>query len=347
MEIGQLPLFELDSLQHKLALTILRRELDYNSPPPWQKRVFKILMGLLYLLGLSAGFVLALWALGASLGMDKLAGFEYTFLVINGVLFVVLFVLFAATFILSIVAIPYLYKVLRQYKLAKNLGVTQTLIGTWRTATSRRKRIQDMVFLILPLLFLLPIAVFLATDSYWWFVPVPVIIGVSIIILFIARRSEQRLALVFELQSSLAMSEATDADVDDQQIPISPDAYQMVAEIERDQITRDRMQTILANNMGDEVSPYGVWISQAARSTLSGLPGSTRLRVQDALDELSLDPDGAGTTETADQDLTYLDVEDTPVKIVFSVDDGVRRIKVVGIDIEDEAEANRQPLVEE
>src|SRR5688500_2948171 len=82
------------------------------------------------------------------------------------------------------------------------------------------------------------------------------VVGGAIIATSFVRRSKERLGLISRLYSSLAGYKDEAEQDKGSNIHIPAEAYEKIAQIEREQIARDRIQSILSGLDKVDASPY-------------------------------------------------------------------------------------------
>jgi len=146
------------------------------------------------------------------------------------------------------------------------------------------------------------------------------------------RRSQARLELVCRLSSSLKGYKEEVKQDEDGHIHLPTEAYEKIAQIERAQITRGRVQSILSGLDKAGASPYVVQKSHLAQQAQAKLDTTTRLRVQDQIDALMTEPHPAGITGDPKAGTFHLRVPETPVIIGFTVDDRARCVQILSVE---------------
>jgi len=343
--------YTLNSVQFEQALAIVDRERRANTPTPRQERAAKLLSIAIY--GLALGplllFLLALWSTPDSTTPEE---------IFRGVIPVpVLLVLIAGAWvavlsigitILFFLNLRYVRQLRRQRTLARELGLLETLHAPWR-AERQKKRLRTVLDFIVRMLALLLVPAYFALFGYmvvesgmkrhliFWFIGLLSFVFVTvvgaIIVTYFTRRSRARLDLISQLHSSLEESKQVEGDAT-LPIQISSATYEKIAQIERAQISLQRVQSIM--RAPDEAGVgYVLQKSREANEAQAKLDPSTRVRVQDWIDALTAEPRPPGVVEDPQRGVLRLSVPDTPVTIRFTVDEQNRRIQIYSVEPEE------------
>lgn len=343
--------YQLDAAQFDQALAILRKEQQANMPSRWQKISFTLLNVAVY------GFAIVLLA-HTVLELLPFRGLLEEVIHLLAYPWAILVLLSPILFVFNL---PLGLKLWRQGKLVRRLGLSQALNAPWR-AERRKGRFRNVLTLIVGYLgglFILGgviVGVFLpAVFPMDWSDPedvlvfllvssVPIMVGVVFIVTHFIRRGKERLDVVARLQSSLAGYKADAEGLEDIRIELAATHYKQIAQIERAQILRDRAESIrVYGSKGSDVSGYGVQKSRTVREALAQLDPTARLRVEDQIDQLAMEPRPPGVTEDANTGNLRLRVTETPVEIFFTIDEDKRRIKMFSLQlVAEDATSNSQ-----
>ncbi len=350
MDIGP-STYTLNARQVEQALGILRREQQVLRPSPPQEKAFKLLrffvLGFAILFGLT--LLIGLLALLALALPDDLAGGVPAILISGGILFgyFLLILLIPISIIIGILFffnLPLFRKLWQHSRMARRLGLVTALRPHWRV--ERQKKWLPNV-----LLFLAGIAGVGVVG--WGLVAVlgavisgenllreglellltllaVILVGVALITTYFTQRSKDRLDLVDRLHTSFEAYGSPGVPGQEQGVAVPAETYQKIARIEREQISRERAQSILTGLEEDD-RPYFVQKSHEASRAQAALEAATRLRVQHRIDALTTDPRPPGAVEDPGSGLLHLRVPDTRITVSFAVDDEKRRIQVLAL----------------
>jgi hypothetical protein len=343
----------LNTKQFKKALAILRREQQANTPTPLQKKIFKILSVPIYgFTVVLAGFLLILviyfaddsgggWGWGLSFspltGLLIACGLLLTIYVC--ILVVGLLVAFCLNF-------SFLKALHRQNKIMKSLGLKEVVDQSW-IKEQRKKTSWEIIFLcgsaggLLTMLFVFGTGIYLLLEVNF---PSLEFLGgvllsilsifsmIAIVVTNLARRNKVRLELISNLHTSLEDQFTQQGEGQESGISISAKDYQKIAQIERSQISRGRIESILADLEGTDVNPFVIQKSRAAQDAQGLLDTKTRLRVQEQIDALMTEPHPSGVDQNSKDGGLKMRVPQTTVVIGYTVDDNTRRIRILSVE---------------
>lgn len=335
--------YALNAQQFEQALAILQREQQASTPSLRQEKIFKLLNIAVYGYGIAAG----IWLLIGLL----FAGLQRKFDSLNEVLAYIvvslLFLLPVGITILFLLNRSYVRQLLRQSKLVRRLGLLDALRAPWRTER-RKKRWRNVLDLGVRILGLVgfSLMLFLIVVFTPWMTEMrgfdfflslgALLLGftvvVAIIVTYVMRQSKERLELISRLYSSLEKHKEKVEQDEDNRVPISAKVYEKIAQIERAQISRERVQSILGSLEEPGKFSYVLQKSHAVQQAQASLDATTRLRVQDQIDALMTEPRPPGVTEDPKAGTLHLCVPETSIIIRFTVDDQTRRIQVISVE---------------
>ena len=158
--------------------------------------------------------------------------------------------------------------------------------------------------------------------------------GLSISSSYFIRRGRRRLKVAGEISGLLARFQtyAQDAESSDKEaIAIPSDAFYKLENVERQQIARDRKQTILAAASQPKEIGYFVQKSRQVRQAIDELPIETQLLVDNALDGLSGNPrpENAQASESGE----YLwPLPGSPIDVRYALDEQERKIRLLRLE---------------
>ncbi|MCK4794722.1 MAG: acyltransferase [Desulfobacteraceae bacterium] len=330
--------YELDATQLDQALNILKREQQANMPSRWQRVSYVLLSICVY------GFAAALFFLIIFLFTDGL---------LREALLILAVVLGAISFFSMLIVLPLNVPLLRklryQIRLVRSLGLSQFFKARWK-AERRKRRLRNIMVLLVVLselsvvafqLIVIVVAFVLWAFDEGWFeflklllITLPyIIICLAFILFLLMRRYKRRLEVVGQLHSSLTGYKHA-AEIDEStRIDIPTEEYEQIAQIEITQILDEREKNILASLKEPKFSYYSVQKSRSLREALNQLDPTTRLAVEDQIDELMGDPEPKGVTSDPKTNIYRLRVPETRVEIAFTVDFDEHRVKILSLQL--------------
>ena len=336
--------FTLNAWQFEQALAILQREQQVNTPSARQEKNFKLLNIAIY------GFAISLIMLLIIALIEYFLQSETLILPLAIIILIVFFISAVGITLLFFMNLSYVRKLLGQRKLARKLGLWEAMRIPWKTERRRNKlrNVSDLCILILGLYIVYSSVIpFLISDQEIWLslaiCPLMFAVGVAIIVTFFVRRSKERLRVITRLYSSLEGYRDEVEQNKENNIHIPAETYEKIAQIERSQIARDRVQIILNDKDNIGTSHYVLQKSHAAQQAQIRLDANTRLRVQDQIDALITEPHPPGIIEDPKSDAFQLRVPETPIIIGFTVDDQARRIQIHSVESSYNAESPTEP----
>ncbi len=260
---------------------------------------------------------------------------------------IIVFLLAILIVVLFFVSLPYFRQYLRERKLIRQLGLLDPSYEPWKTER-RKKRWRNLfdlgvripalliggIFLVLATYHVLTVShgmTLLFRDHVSLLALAVAVIGANIGNYF-ALQSKERVEILSRLSSSLKESWKRSEEGGDRRVLVTSKDYEMVWEILRAQISRQRAQSILRSAEKGGTSYYAMQKSREAQKTQDNLDAATRLRVQAQIDLLTTEPRPVGVTEHPETESLRLQVPETPVIIGFRVDDDARLIKILSIE---------------
>jgi len=343
----------LNPQQFEQALAILHREQQVNTPTPLQKRIFRILSAPIY--GFNVVIVMGLLILyllfmadHSGYSGDSPAFTPTEALILLCILLVVISVclLVVGLLVLYPLNLSFLRELHRQNKLMKSLGLKEAIDQPWRKIR-RKKTPREILFLcgsmggLLTMLLLFGIGIsilleviyldFIAVGGAALLVVLSAFSMIAIVVINIARRNKDRLEFVSNLHRFLEEQLSQHKKGDESSISISAEEYQKIAQIERAQISRGRVQSILDSMEELDATPYVIQKSRAAQEAQDDLDAATRLRVQEQINDLMTAPRHPGVAEDSRTGNLELLVDQTSVIIAYAVDDNTRRIRIISV----------------
>ena len=323
------------------ALAILQREMEHQAIPRWREVAFNILNYATYTYGAAAALLIACHFLYHATGSSDRLLFRIPFAFVS---------LVGITIIISFcLNVPYFIMLARHLLLARRLGLSEALLAPWRAAWRKKWWRHVMVLFIVvvslyvPLTFLAfylmrmqaldyaPLTGWLAWSRLLASLSLTGIVIVAILSTPLIRSARARLDCVCQLYASLKEQEQSAAHQDTGFIHVPADTYEAIAKIERAQISRERMDSIVKSATKAQ-DRFTVQKSSEAREQGRSFDVSTQLRVENQIDNLTLDPFPEGMSEYLDTGLLHLPVPDTTVVIAYAVDTVARNVQIISIE---------------
>jgi hypothetical protein len=150
------------------------------------------------------------------------------------------------------------------------------------------------------------------------FVPM-FLVGVSFISFRYMRRGKQRLDVVLRLQKTL--TEQAGQGEEAKEVSLSPEEYNAIAALERQQIIRDREQSIASARKEADGAGYLCQSSRQMHLAKSKLPAELLVKVEGAIAELLVDPPAAAAANgSRTEKSTTMPVAGTGLRIEYDVD---------------------------
>ena len=336
--------YQVDAQQYEQALTILEKEQLNLKPTRVQGCVFKIFKFTVYGVGLIGGIllllVLSIYAMELLPEPIKYQDAQNNLVGIVVVSLYLFYALLAPTSLIIVALfflnIPLLFKLWRRSKLVRQLGLDEVSKEPWK-AERKKWRFTDILTILTGVMGLVIMVGTFFVMEHWllvWenlFYVFALAACVALISFYFMRRTQARLEIVDRLLSSLKENKARLASLQDTYLNIPAKAYEQIAQIERTQISRERVQSILTGLEESESRSYFVQKSREASTAQAQLDPVMRLRVQKQIDQLTSVPHPAEAFKDPETGVRQLHVPESPVILDFKVDDDARRIKVLAI----------------
>jgi len=256
--------------------------------------------------------------------------------VLEAIDFLLLFISAAAIPILFSLSLFYVRRLLHGWKLARKLGLWEAVDAPWKTERrqNRLRNVSDAGIVILGVI-MIGSSFLIGVIGPFFFIFF-LAIGTAILVTILVRRIKERLGLIARLYSSLEGYEDGVKQGKDSHIHIPAEAYEKIAQIERAQIARDRVQSIQGDLSKAGASRYVLQKTRAAQQALARFDAITRVRVEDQIDALIMEPHtfGVRVGVTTDPKVAAFDlrVPGTSVVIRCTVDDQAHRIQILSVE---------------
>ena len=347
----------LNAQQLEQALAILRREQQAYTASTRQERIFKFFNIAIYALGIVGSIFLLILIIGEIFyilteGYDSEVFLKLAFVVFlwGGILLagIPVAILSAGILILFFSNLAYIRQLLRQNKLIHRLGLKEALRAPWIKKRQKRKarevlsrciRIVGFVFMLCIGGTLISLYIFnegykanAETLLYLVIIFIPFACSAAIIANHIVQRTKVRLKLISQLSSLIKKDLSVARQEEGDGVQISAEAYEKIAQIERAQISRGRMQSILDDLEEPDITPYVIQKSRAAKDAQGRFDGATSLRVQEQIEALMTEPHPPGIAEDAKTGRRKLHIPHTPVIIEYTVGDDSRRVRILSLE---------------
>jgi mRNA-degrading endonuclease RelE of RelBE toxin-antitoxin system len=230
---------------------------------------------------------------------------------------------------LFVVNIPMMRTLWRQEVLRRRVGLQRQLRFFFRRGNYGTGQLMALVLTVVGLIFVIWLTIMVAIlegDSRFLFT-IP-FAGLSLLSMAIMRRGRERLAIVQELQGSLA-DHRSDTDQGNDATDIDPEAFRMIAGLERAQIIEERRESLKVSRQRSPAPGYTVQQSRAVIETKAQLDDETSRRVQDQIFELMDNPVQEASRTEASTGVRRLRVRETPLEVGYVVEEQSQRVKVL------------------
>ena len=305
------------------AFEILEAELLALRPQRWQRIAYQLLQ-----LDVAV-FVIAL-------AIALLAGRQSPAFTTTG--YVGLFTTVALFFLIPVNA-PLIFRLWRGARIRRQLGWDEPLKPAFG-ARRRHKWVRNAATALLAVLgayligyVVLTLAAMLSardqSSLLEWSVRLIIVllylvVGVTLLGLHFVRRAMDRFAVAVEqvqARFSAAVKQSQLRRTND--VAVEPDDYEVIAQLEREQIMRDRLASVAEHG---EAAGYAVQIGLEAQQAKAALPPADQQLVDDQIFRLADSMAGAPALITHS-----LHVVGTSIELQFEVDHAARRLRIVGI----------------
>jgi hypothetical protein len=166
---------------------------------------------------------------------------------------------------------------------------------------------------------------------------VSVLAGISLIMNHYLRLHKRRLQRVQELESSLKMYQESSS-MDSENVDIPVESYDKIVRLEQDQISYDRMDTLLALEDQD-LKMFSLLKSKKVQEAIETMNSKDKLEITDQITELTMDPEAKGIITDPETQQSHIDMSGSNIRIEFKIDKENRIVNVLNINKETSSNA--------
>ena len=244
----------------------------------------------------------------------------------------------ACTVVLVFLNIPLMVKIARNRIRLRRMGLSDVSEALWKEYQKTRlwPAIVGKIALGVCILFLL-ISVVLFIESSWLSGAVFLVFGALFLMFYILQNGKARLEMMTlrgtdaaQLKELMVNSRDSMQQADLERIPVPAEAIQQFARIENVQIARSRARAIAESITAPEVG-FSILLSQQVLEVKAGLEPGDRLKVEEMLDALMLQPRPASAENDADTGSLRQRVEGTDLELTYDIDEAARQLKLVSL----------------
>ncbi len=256
--------------------------------------------------------------------------------------------------LLLVLNIPLIVKIVRHKRLFHRLGLSDSLDVLWkeRQKTRRWMALFEKVALGLGILALIVGITLIAYSVVggWrgWFgggqmsasiegALLYVFIGFVFIMFYVVQNGKAWLDMmasrwkdVVRLRESMGALEKGAQRAGSERIPVPVDVIEQFSQIENEQIACSRARAIGESATAAKLS-FSILSSDALLKMKTGLDPDDRIKVEEAIDELALQPRPSGVEKDVETDTLRQGVPGTDWEIVYVVDDAGRQLKLLSL----------------
>jgi hypothetical protein len=258
-------------------------------------------------------------------------------------------------FLLSILSlllnIPLVVKIIRHKRLFRRMGLADFLDVLWkeRLKTRRWMAIVEKMSLGLGILFLVcsiifPIASVVVRGKgphsamgYWIGSLTYFLIGTLFVMFYVLQRGKAWLDMmtsrwtdIARLKDAMAAVEKTPQYAGAERISFPVDVIEQFSRIETEQIARSRAMAISESAKAAKLS-FSILSSDEVLKAKAGLDADDRLRVEETIDELALQPRPSGVEMDAVTGTLRQRVQGTGWEIVYVADEAGRQVRLLSL----------------
>jgi len=257
---------------------------------------------------------------------------------------------FLVSVVLLVLNIPLVVKIIRNHLLFRRIGLSDVVDVLWkeRQKTRRWKVIVERIGLGLGIFLLIfSIIIPIASVVPRWRGPflemgwsgslVCFLIGTLVVMFVVLKRGKARLDMmtsrwtdITRLKESMAAVEKTAQHAGSERISFPADVIEQFSRIETEQIACSRAMAIGESARAPKLG-FSILSSDEVLKAKTGLDPDTRLRVEETIDELVLQPRPNGVEMDADTGALRQRVQGTDWEIVYAVDDAGRQLRLLSL----------------
>jgi hypothetical protein len=126
--------------------------------------------------------------------------------------------------------------------------------------------------------------------------------------------------------------------MDSESVDIPFEKYDEIVRLEQDQISYDRMETLLTIKDQD-FKRYSLQKCKRVQDTIEAMNAKEKLEVTDQITELTMDPEAEGITTDPETQLSHIELPGANLKIEFKIDKENRIVNVLNINKETSSNA--------
>lgn len=333
----------LNRAEYQRAVEILERERESLKLSRWQKVTYGLLLVAVY-----GWFLLLLTGIGIAIASAVLVELSDRLLAVASLALVASTTMGLLSAVALVFNLPLIVKIGSQARLVRRLGLQdvfdsevqrRTTAARWTNVLSKTVSIVG-IFLVIGGFAVLFEQLFTSATGQNGNGELTlgaiglIAAGLSISSSYFIRRGRRKLKIAAEISGLLKTLEARakDADSGDKEgIAIPSEAFYKLEDLERQQIVRDRQETILAAASKPAEAGYFVQKSRQVRQAIDELPLETQLLVDNALDGLSGNPRPEAVRSTESGEYVW-QPPGSPVDVRYALDESARVVRLLRLE---------------
>jgi len=234
--------------------------------------------------------------------------------------------------------IPLILKIIRHKLLFHRRGLSDFLDVLWKTRqkTRRGMAIVEKTALGLGIVFLI-ISITTVRWIGWIGAVTCFLIGTLFIMFYVLQSGKAWLDMMTSqwrnatrLKESMAALEKAAQHGGSERIPVPVDVIEQFSRIETEQIARSRAIAISESATAPKTD-FSILSSNEVLKVKAGLDPDDRLKVEETINDLMLQPKPSGVERDADTDTLRQRVQGTDWEIVYAVDDAGRQVRLLSL----------------
>jgi len=159
---------------------------------------------------------------------------------------------------------------------------------------------------------------------------VSIFIGISLIMNHYLRLHKKRLKKVEALESSLKQVEGSSF-MDSEFVDLPKAKYDEIVQLEQDQISYNRMETLLSLK-SEDLETYAIQKSKKVHHVLAEMKPQNSLVIADQIDELAMNPEMDGIYTDAETRISHLVLPGTRYRIDFKISKEKKNIYILNLE---------------